>query len=57
MVDGVESLVHGLGVDEELEGGARLVSGPHVVHLPEAEVDVAHPGPDQTGVGLDGYKP
>ena len=56
MVDGIESLVHGLGIDKELEGGTRLMDGTDVIDLPGTEVDVAHPGTDETRVRLNSHK-
>ena len=47
-----EALVHGLGIYEELEGGAGLTHGRHLVVLPEVEVYVAHPRPQTSRVGF-----
>ena len=45
-VAGCDALIHGLGVDKELEGGAGLAHGRHLIVFPGMEVDVAHPGLD-----------
>ena len=44
LVTGCQTLVHGLGIDEEFERGTRLAHGHHLVIFPRVEVDVAHPG-------------
>ena len=46
VVAGRDTLIDGLGIDEELEGGSRLPLGCHLIIFPRVEVDVAHPGLD-----------
>ena len=38
-----DSLIHRLRIDKELEGGAWLTHGSHLVIFPRLEVEVAHP--------------
>ena len=56
VVAGSHALVHGLAVDEELERGARLAHGCHLVVFPRLEVYVAHPGLHVACLGLDGHE-
>ena len=51
-----QSLVHRLGIDEELEGGTRLAHGRHLVILPRLEVYIAHPSLHLASVWFDGHK-
>ena len=51
-----DALVHGLGIDEELEGRARLAHGRYLVVFPRLEVDVAHPGLDMSSLRFDGHE-
>ena len=55
-VTGFEALVHGLGIDEELEGGAGLPLGRDLVIFPEIEADVAHPRTDEACVRFYGHE-
>ena len=56
LVAGRESLVHGLGIDEQLEGGAGLAHGRHLVVFPRVEVNVAHPGLHMAGLRFHGHE-
>ena len=51
-----KTLVHGLGVDEELKGRTWLAFGCHLVVFPVVEVDVAHPCLDGTRLWFHGHK-
>ena len=54
LVAGTEPLVHGFGVDKELEGGAGLVHGRYLVVLPGVVVHIAHPGQHTAALGVHG---
>ena len=49
-----KSLVHRLGIYEELEGRTRLAHGCNLVILPMLEIDVAHPCLYSAGLGFHG---
>ena len=55
-ITGGQSLVHGLSIDKELEGRARLTHGSHLVIFPRLEVEVAHPSLHVTRLWLDGHE-
>ena len=55
-IAGGDALIHGLGVDEKLEGGARLTHGRYLIVFPRIEVDVAHPGLHMAGLRLHSHK-
>ena len=50
-----ESLVHGFGIDKELEGGTRLVGSLGLVEFPCLEVYITHIGADGTSLRLHGH--
>ena len=56
LVAGRKSLVDGLSVDEELEGGTGLPLSGHLVVVPGVVVDVADPCFHGTGLRLYGHK-
>ena len=56
LVAGTETLVHGFGVDKELEGGAGLVHGRYLVVLPGVVVHIAHPGQNTAALGVHRYE-
>lgn len=55
-VAGRVAVVHRRGIDEELEGGAGLALGGHLVVVPGVEVHIAHPGFDVAGVRLHSHE-
>ena len=50
------ALLHGLAIDNALEGGACLVAGDDIVVVPSAEIDIAHPSLDMVGGGLNNHE-
>ena len=56
LVAGTKTLVHGFGVDKELEGGAGLVHGRYLVVLPGVVVHIAHPGQHTATLGVHRYE-
>ena len=51
-----DALIHGLGVNKQLEGRTRLTHSGNLVVLPGLEVNVAHPSLYVSGLRLDGHK-
>ncbi len=51
-----QSLVHGFGIDEELEGGTGLAHGRYLIIFPRAEINVAHPCFDMTGLRFHSHE-
>ena len=51
-----EPLVHGLGIDKELEGGSRLAHSGHLIIFPRFEINVSHPSLHLSRIWFDGHE-
>ena len=56
MVGRIESLIHCLGIDKELEGGTWLMNGSDIVNLPGSEIDVSHPSTHEASIGFNRHE-